>query len=68
MANIHLEIETMKPKTIVTLHIEDGYYDPAQIAELYGAMMKVLNVTQVDIQLRDNLDYVDAPVDLNPTE
>lgn len=51
MANIHLEVETMNPKTVVKLNIEDGYYDPAQIAELYRAMVNVLEITQADLQL-----------------
>ena len=68
MANIKLEIETLNPKTTVKLDIEEGYYEPQQIAELFGAMVKVLEVTQEDIRLRDNLDYVKAPIDLNPTD
>ena len=49
MAHINLEIETMNPKTIVRLNIEDGYYDSQQIADLYGAMLKVIESIQVDI-------------------
>ena len=47
MAHINLEIETMNPKTIVRLNIEDGYYDSQQIADLYGAMLKVIESIQV---------------------
>ena len=54
MANIKLEVETLNPKTTVKLDIEEGYYDPQQIAELFGAMVKVLEVTQEDIRFRDN--------------
>jgi hypothetical protein len=53
MANINLEVETMNPKTVIKLNIEDGYYDPAQIAELYRAMVNVLEITQADIKITD---------------
>ena len=49
MAHINLEIETMNPKTVVRLNIEDGYYEPQQIADLYGAMLKVIESIQVGI-------------------
>tara|TARA_Y100000034_G_C6848683_1_gene384762 strand:- start:1102 stop:1311 length:210 start_codon:yes stop_codon:yes gene_type:complete len=47
MAHINLEIETMNPKTVVRLNIKDGYYEPQQIADLYGAMLKVIESIQV---------------------
>ena len=37
----------MNPKTVVRLNIEDGYYEPQQIADLYGAMLKVIESIQV---------------------